>query len=53
MFEINNYKGLLIRQLTTGIYTEPREAYLTKLKEKEAIEAEYARITSSKVSRPQ
>ena len=52
MFEINNYKGLLIRQLTTGIYQEPKEAYLSKLKEKEAIEAEYLRVTGSRVSRP-
>lgn len=31
--EIENYKGIVLRQLMTGIFIEPRPGYLTKVKE--------------------
>ena len=49
--QIHNYKGMLIRQLMTGIFQEPKETYLEKLKEKDQLEAEYARITGKQIRR--
>ena len=35
----------------TGIFKEPKEVYLEKLKEKDMLEAEYARSTGKVVKR--
>lgn len=37
--EIVNYKGILARQLTTGIWKAPAPSYHNKLIERKAIEA--------------
>jgi len=49
--QIHNYKGMLIRQLMTGIFQEPKGSYLEKLKEKDQLEAEYHRITGKSMKR--
>lgn len=43
--EIINYKGILARQLTTGIWKEPHPSFPAKLKERRALEAEISAIT--------
>lgn len=35
----------------TGIFVEPKAAYLSKMKEKEQVEAEYTRITGTPICR--
>ena len=40
-----NYKGILARQLMTGIWKEPHASYPIKLKERKALEAEITAIT--------
>lgn len=36
--EITNYKGILARQLTTGVWKPPAPSYPNKLRERNAIE---------------
>ena len=43
--QINNLKGVLIRQITTKIFKEPHQSYLTKLQEKRDIEGQLLRLT--------
>ncbi len=40
-----NLKGIVIRQITTGIWIEPKPAYVAKVKERISIEAELSRLT--------
>jgi hypothetical protein len=43
--EIVNYKGIVCRELTTGIWKQPHPHYPPKLKERRALEAEISAIT--------
>ena len=40
-----NLKGIVIRQITIGIWIEPKPAYVAKVKERISIEAELSRLT--------
>ena len=50
--QIVNLKSILIRQLTTGIFREPKPQYLKKLTDKRVIENELARTTGSAIRDP-
>lgn len=43
--QLVHYKGMLARQMTTGIWTEPRQAYLDKLRERETLAGELEKLT--------
>ena len=43
--ELNNIKGIICRQLTTGIYIEPTNAFLAKIRERKNLENEIAQLT--------
>ena len=45
-----NFKGILVRQIMTGIYKEPSPAYLAKLNEQKAIAADLQRFTGQTVN---
>ena len=38
-------KGIVIRQITTGIWIEPKPGYVKKIKEKRSIQSELTRLT--------
>ena len=44
-----NLKGILIRQITTGIWIEPKPAYVGKVKERISLEAELCRLTGKQL----
>ena len=44
-FSMENLKGILIRQLTTGIYKEATKGYTRKLHERQNIRTALSRIT--------
>ena len=44
-FQMQNFRGILIRQIMTGIYKEPSSHYLTKLNEQKRVAAELQKLT--------
>ena len=42
-------KGIVIRQITTGIWIEPKPAYVKKIKERISLEADYSRLTGKQM----
>ena len=43
--QLIHYKGMLVRQSTTNIWTEPRQGYLDKLRERQTIAGELEKLT--------
>ena len=46
-----NLKGILIRQITTGIWIEPKPGYVGKIKERKSLEAELSRLTGKEFAK--
>lgn len=44
-FQVGNYRGILIRQVMTGIFKEPSGHYLGKLNEHRALAAQASKLT--------
>ena len=51
-FETNNMKGILLRQMTTGIYKEPNPRYMGKKQEQLQVAQELQRLTGKQVDLP-
>ena len=49
MSQINNYKGMLIRQTMTGIFKEPTERYLDCLNTQRSIAAQLSSVSGQEV----
>ena len=51
-FETNNLKGILLRQMTTGIYKEPNARYIAKKQDQLQVAQELQRLTGKHVELP-
>ena len=51
-FECNNLKGILLRQMTTGIYKEPNHRYIALKQDQFQIAQELQRITGNQIDLP-